>query len=247
MEGLGLTGATATGQFGDPGPRVVTILHGAQVAIASGHAGHISLFRFAEGNAASPVGQLQGVGDRNVSGGESVACHVGRSRELSRDQAKTALEHLQCKACAPVPALGLGCEIAAGIDEVDGCGEAGFAEVKELLIRGVGRIVEAGANGVGPWRAIRYSMIAIDSTIVTSPSRMAGMKPAGLMARNSASFSTPASRSTRLKLYGSRISSNSQTIRNPLPSPKTVIMSATPCGRTGWCGAQRTSQPAGRP
>ena len=39
-------------------------------------------------------------------------------------------------------------------------------------------------------------MIAIDSTMVTSPSGIAGMKPAGLMARNSGSFSTPASRST---------------------------------------------------
>ena len=38
-------------------------------------------------------------------------------------------------------------------------------------------------------------MIAIDSTMVTSPSWIAGMKPAGLTARNSGSFSA-ASRST---------------------------------------------------
>ena len=71
-------------------------------------------------------------------------------------------------------------------------------------------------------------MIAIDSTIVTSPSWIAGMNPAGLMARNSASPSTPASRSTGLSWYASSISSRSQTTRNPLPSPKTVIMSAIP-------------------
>jgi hypothetical protein len=45
----------------------------------------------------------------------------------------------------------------------------------------------AGASGVGPYRAIRYSMIATDSTIVTPPSWIAGMNPAGLTARNSAS------------------------------------------------------------
>src|SRR5438067_4032224 len=71
-------------------------------------------------------------------------------------------------------------------------------------------------------------MIATDSTIVTSPSRIAGMNPAGLMARNSASFSTPASRFTGLSRYASPISSSSQTTRNPLPSPKTVIMFAIP-------------------
>src|SRR5437879_1566718 len=71
-------------------------------------------------------------------------------------------------------------------------------------------------------------MIATDSTIVTSPSRIAGMNPAGLMARNSASFSTPASRSTGLSRCASPISSSSQTTRNPLPSPKTVIMFAIP-------------------
>ncbi len=37
-------------------------------------------------------------------------------------------------------------------------------------------------------------MIAIDSTIVTSPSWIAGMKPPGLTARNCGSFSTPANR-----------------------------------------------------
>src|SRR5262245_59464407 len=69
-------------------------------------------------------------------------------------------------------------------------------------------------------------MIAIDSTIVTSPSWIAGMNPAGLMARYSASFSTPASRSTVVSRYGSPIVSSSQTTRNPLPSPNTVIMLA---------------------
>jgi hypothetical protein len=39
-------------------------------------------------------------------------------------------------------------------------------------------------------------MIAIDSTMVTSPSRIAGMNPPGLMAMNSGSFSAPAIRST---------------------------------------------------
>ncbi len=71
-------------------------------------------------------------------------------------------------------------------------------------------------------------MIAIDSTMLTSPSWSAGMKPAGLTARNSGSFSTPADRSTGLSRYASPISSSSQTIRNPLPSPKTVIMFAIP-------------------
>ena len=36
----------------------------------------------------------------------------------------------------------------------------------------------AGASGVGPYRAIRYSIIATDSTIVTPPSWIAGMNPA---------------------------------------------------------------------
>lgn len=40
-------------------------------------------------------------------------------------------------------------------------------------------------------------MIAIDLTIVTPPSWIAGMNPAGLMERNSVSFPTPAGRSTR--------------------------------------------------
>ena len=71
-------------------------------------------------------------------------------------------------------------------------------------------------------------MIAIDSTMVTSPSWIAGMNPAGLIARNSASFSTPASRSTSLSRYGSPISSSNQTTLKPLPSPKTVIMFAHP-------------------
>src|SRR5215831_15467352 len=74
-------------------------------------------------------------------------------------------------------------------------------------------------------------MMAIDSTIVTSPSRIAGMNPDGLMAMNSVSFLTPASRSTGLSLYSSPISSSSHTTRNPLPSPKTVIMSTTPFAR----------------
>jgi hypothetical protein len=67
--------------------------------------------------------------------------------------------------------------------------------VQELLVRGEG--------GVARFRrklcravASKYSMIAIDSTMITSPSWMAGMKPAGLTARNSGSFSTPASKST---------------------------------------------------
>src|SRR5262245_34418003 len=70
-------------------------------------------------------------------------------------------------------------------------------------------------------------MIAIDSTIVASPSWIAGMNPAGLMARNSGSFSTPASRSTGRSRYGSPISSSSHTTRKPRPSPNTVITSET--------------------
>ncbi|HEY4113901.1 MAG TPA: hypothetical protein VGM17_07545 [Rhizomicrobium sp.] len=62
-------------------------------------------------------------------------------------------------------------------------------------------------------------MIAIDSTMVASPSTIAGMKPPGLMARNSGSFSAPASRSTERSLYGRPISSISQMTRKPLPSP----------------------------
>ena len=69
-------------------------------------------------------------------------------------------------------------------------------------------------------------MIAMDLTMVTSPSWIAGMKPLGLIARNSVSFSTPASRSTDLSRYASPISSRSQITRNPLPSPQTLIIYA---------------------
>src|ERR1700761_6581789 len=54
------------------------------------------------------------------------------------------------------------------------------------------------------------------------------MNPAGLIARNSCSFSTPASRSTGLKRCASPISSSNQTTRKPLPSPKTVIIALHP-------------------
>src|SRR6185295_3898253 len=88
-------------------------------------------------------------------------------------------------------------------------------------------------------------MIAIDSTIVTSPSWIAGMKPPGLIARNSGSFSTPALRSTGLSRYASPISSSSQTTRNPLPSPKTAIMFAPPFLVTRR--AARSSRNVGQP
>ena len=56
------------------------------------------------------------------------------------------------------------------------------------------------------------------------------MNPAGLTARNSASSSTPAIRSTDLSRYASFISSSSQTTLSPLPSPKTVIIVAASVG-----------------
>ena len=56
------------------------------------------------------------------------------------------------------------------------------------------------------------------------------MNPAGLTARNSASSSTPAIRSTGLSRYASPISSSSQTTLSPLPSPKTVIIVAASVG-----------------
>jgi len=44
----------------------------------------------------------------------------------------------------PVLPLVLGREIAADHDEIDRGGEAGFAEVKELLVGGEGGIVRGG-------------------------------------------------------------------------------------------------------
>jgi hypothetical protein len=45
--------------------------------------------------------------------------------------------------------LCLGTPIAAD-DEVNGSGEAGFTEVKEVLVGGEGGTVRSGVTGVGP-------------------------------------------------------------------------------------------------
>ena len=116
----------------------VRTLHGALVGVAAGGAGDVGLFGLAEGDAAVPLGQLQGVGHRDVGGSESLAGEIGRARQLARDQPQPGLERLQRLAGAPVVPLGLG---------RDDCGrrrrsrrrEAGFAQVQELLVGGEGR------------------------------------------------------------------------------------------------------------
>ena len=55
-------------------------------------------------------------------------------------------------------------------------------------------------------------MMAIDSTMATSPSWIAGMNPPGLMAMNSASFSAPAMRIWRDRYGAELIGINSDTI-----------------------------------
>jgi len=69
---------------------------------------------------------------------------------LARHPTPPALEQFQRLAGGPVPARGLGREVAGDDDEVNGGRQAGFTEVKELLERGEIGIVRIGRGGVGP-------------------------------------------------------------------------------------------------
>src|SRR4249920_731161 len=107
----------------------MTCFHGPLVAFASASAGDEGLLCLAEGDAATSSGQLQGVSHRNVGCRECITRKIGRARELPGHQPQSALEYFQRLAGAPVLPLGLGREIAADDNEVNGGGETSFAEV----------------------------------------------------------------------------------------------------------------------
>ena len=79
-------------------------------------------------------------------------------------------------------------------------GEVGEGRFPEYLRAGIGRC-RPGARR----KHARRKMAA------TIPVRIAGMKPAGLIARNSASFSTPARRSTGRNRYGNWLAGDGRT------------------------------------
>jgi hypothetical protein len=128
----------------------MTCLHRSLVGFASTVARHIGLLWLTEDEGASSLGKLQGVSHHYVGRREGITRKIGRARELPGNQPQPALKYFQRLAGTPVLPLGLGREIPADDNEVKRGSEAGFAEVKELLVRGEGGIVRSGASGVGP-------------------------------------------------------------------------------------------------
>ena len=119
----------------------MTRFHGALVSFASAGAGDIRPLYLPEGCGAVSLRQLQCIGHRNIGCCEFVARQIGRACELPPHQPEPALEYFQRLAGTPILPVGLGRQIEADNDEVDGRGETGLAEMEELLVGGEGRIV----------------------------------------------------------------------------------------------------------
>lgn len=90
--------------------------------------------------------EVEGVGDGDVGGGEGLTRHIGRARQLPRDEGQSAAEDVDGLARGPVVVLIGRRDVLGYHPHIHRHGEARFAEMQELLVEREGRIRRRGGE-----------------------------------------------------------------------------------------------------